>query len=262
MTDTSIYQGVDWRQLALRASSGDLRIQHLRRKRADGLTARVMIAPEKTAVLKLWDRRGIGARVRAATRTGPGLREWRSLRRLSRLGIRAPRPLYTCLLPRGGMGFTDAIFIEDLGDCANAQDRLKCLLGSGSEEGAYELEESLIAITATMVHGRLLDPDHRIINFLTTSDGSAVRVDMELARTVIHPALHPRVYGLMIGTLVSSHCFAVQPDVVRARSFALRLAKALAPSGGVLRIAKTEVDRVLDAQREGRGIDTRLELPW
>lgn len=255
-------QREDWKALAVRVARGEFPTQHLRTPRADGMTARVELASGETVVLKLWRRPGMPSLARRALRSGPAVREWTARRRLAQIGVAGPKVLHVSSLRGCGTPYTEAIFLEDLGDCEQGGRYLKRLLNAGEEKAAAVFEQSLVDTTMAMVRGKILDPDHRVSNFLVKPCGSAVRLDLELARTVLHPSLHPWIYGHMLGTLVGSYCFIVQPDVPRAMRFALLLADRLQPSAPTLKVAKGAIARMLAAQRASRGIDTHLNLRW
>jgi hypothetical protein len=66
----------------------------------------------------------------------------------------------------------------------------------------------------------------------------------------------------MIGRLIGTHMFAVQPRVERTLDLALSLGRRTGVSKRILAIARRQVQAMLRHQREQKGIDTRLELPW
>ena len=67
---------------------------------------------------------------------------------------------------------------------------------------------------------------------------------------------------IMLGVLIGSYAFAMQPDAYRASKFARRLVDRLMPPMRVLRRARIEVETMLEQQRTKCGIDTRVSLPW
>ena len=111
-----------------------------------------------------------------------------------------------------------------------------------------------------MVRAGLVDTDHRLPNFVTLPSGWPVRLDFELARRHRIPALTRRAYGIMLGTLVGSHAFAVQPDGARTRAFAARLLQHLRPPARAWRVARERVAAMLARQRREAGIDTCVIL--
>ena len=246
--------------LAQRVADGEVELEVLRK--AGSLTGRLRLASGATVIVKLWSRTGVRGALRKQTRTNPAMREWRVLRKLERLGVRAPRVLKICYLRRGGAQYTEAIFIEDLGRTVEGLEHLKSLIQSGQPEAAAVYEEYLIRTTETMIRAGVLDPDHRMTNFVVTADGTPVRLDFELARLVFHVGLHPDLVGQMIGTLVATYCYAVQPDSGRAADFAARLAARIGPSRRALKGAGRLVREKLEKQRLETGIDMRIDLPW
>jgi len=66
----------------------------------------------------------------------------------------------------------------------------------------------------------------------------------------------------MLGRLLSSHVFAVQPDTARTYQFAEGLVEMLKPSQRVLALAKARVEQEMEKQAKNIGLTTKVELPW
>jgi hypothetical protein len=66
----------------------------------------------------------------------------------------------------------------------------------------------------------------------------------------------------MLGKIIGTYVFAVQPVVEHARRLAEAIADELSPPGVVLRRASQVVEEILDTQRRTQGIDVTLELGW
>ena len=75
-------------------------------------------------------------------------------------------------------------------------------------------------------------------------------------------ALAPHAYGRMIGHLLTTYTFAVQPETPRVTALATRLDDRLQLPGAVLQRARRYLDRALAVQREQIGLDVRVPLPW
>ena len=250
------------RWLAASVSDGSAEAEVLRDKRDDVLTARVRLDKHHSVIVKLWNRPSWRGGLRRLTRTNTGYREWCSLRMLCQRGAYAPRPLGYFRLRQPTVHHTEALITEDLGPCTNAARRAKQLLWSEQYELLERFENDLIAITLAMVSGGLIDTDHRLSNFVVTEAGRMVRLDLEHGTRVLFPNIWPNRYGIMLGVLVGSYAFAMQPAVSRAWDFAARLADRLMPPRRVLRRARRKVEAMLNRQRIERGIDTRVSLPW
>ena len=117
-------------------------------------------------------------------------------------------------------------------------------------------------ITADMLHANILDVDHSVTNFVVPKDGQPVRIDFEFARHVTFAPLRSGIYATMIGRLIGSYAFAVQPEIDRATRFAERLVKLIRPARRVCRQTQAVVDQMFERQREERGIDVKLSLSW
>ena len=246
------------RQLVLGMERGD----HVREKlkeRADSMTLRLWIDPETPVIVKLWSRGGFAGRIRRLTGTDPARREARALTSLLDAGIAAPAPLGVSVLGSEADHFTDALFLEDLGSCDTAFEHLKRLIREGEEERVVDFLDEVVEITGTIVERGIVDTDHSLNNLVVTEDERLFRLDTELARRSRHAT---KPYGVMLGRLLGSFVFAVQPDLGRVPGFAGRLKRRLDPSPRVLREASAQVQRMLASQRERKSLETRVTLPW
>jgi hypothetical protein len=216
----------------------------------------------QTVVVKLWSRPDLRGAVRRTLRIAPCHREWRNLTRLMRQDVAVPRPLGLATVVPDIAGYTDALMMEDLGECETATEHLKRLLRAGDERGAQALEDAVIEITRRLVDAGMLDEDHGMLNVVVPRAGRPARLDVEIMRRVFVPALFIGSYGRMLGRLIGLHAFAVQPDVGRTLRFADRLRARLNPSRPVLWRATRHAHQMMAEQRRRYGIDTRLRLPW
>lgn len=159
-------------------------------------------------------------------------------------------------------GYTDVLFMEDMGDCESATEHLKRLIRAAAERQVLDFENPLIELTAQIVEAGMPDVDHGMLNIVVQSSGKPVKLDVELARKMVWPRLFPGMYGRMLGRLIGLHAFAVQPDVDRTARFAKRLCARLKPPASVLRRAGTCAREMMKKQRHSIGIDTQLDLTW
>lgn len=233
------------------------------RARPDALTLRVSLAEATGSVIvKLWRRPGWRGLLRRATGTGSLDREWRVLNRLHDRGLRVPRPLARVHFERPRDDYTDAVVVEDLGRCEMAIDRLDRLVQEGQDAERVALEDQVIAMTGALLEAGVVDADHHLVNLLILPTGELGRIDFEIATLVRAPALFPGRYAEMLGALVSSYVFAVQPRVELADDFTARLVEHVRPPAGVLRGAGVRIERALRSQREGGGPETRWVPGW
>lgn len=217
-----------------------------------------------TVVVKLWARPEPTATVRRLLRIAPSDWEWRNLRHLHRLGAPVPQPLGRCRALPTVQGFTEAVFMEDVGDCEHATNFLKRLIAEGDESGVERFEDALIGMIESMLAAGVIDTDYGMANVAVRPDGRPVRLDLELARRVFCPRLpvFGAMYGEMIGRMIGFHAFAVQPDTARTTRFAERLRARINPSPRVLREASAFAQKMMRYQLRMDRIDTRLWLPW
>ena len=213
-------------------------------------------------IIKMWARPDLKGRLRRFFGMAACNYEWRNLLRMSRFGVSVPRPLGFCRVLPSIAGYTDVLFMEDLGGCESASDHLKQLVQAGKTEQALRFENVLIDITEQIVKAGMLDMDHGMNNIVVTSSGRTVKLDMELARRVSWPSLFTSMYGRMLGRLIGLHAFSVQPDIERNRRFSERLCNRLEPPPAALKKAGRYVRELMEQQRKEIGINTQVAFPW
>ena len=213
-------------------------------------------------IIKMWSRPDLNGRLRRLLGIAACNHEWRNLVRMSDFGIVVPRPLGLFRAVPSVAGYTDVLFMEDLGKCESATEHLKRLIRAGQEPQALSFENVQIEMTAQMLEAGMLDVDHGMHNIVVQLSGRPVKLDVELGRRVIWPRLFPAMYGHMLGRMVGMHAFAVQPHVGRTTRFAERLAERLTPPPRVLKRAGIHAREMMRKQLQETGIDTRLIQLW
>lgn len=251
-----------WHDLAVDISARRVSCEVLRERGKDVLIVRTAGPSGSSVVVKLWNRPDWRGGLRRLTRSNPGAREWRTLIRLRAAGLRVPAVHAYVTLRSGDARHTEALVVEDLGRCGDTTESLKRLIRAGDESGVRSFENAMIEATRLMVKAGLLDHDHRLPNFVTAPDGCPVRLDFELVHRVWWPRVHPRRLGVMLGTLIGSHAFAVQPETARTTAFAARLTAALRPSASALQVASARVRAMVERQKVEIGLNTQVKLPW
>ena len=243
-------------------SAGTHPYEALRERGSDVLIARVPLDDGQTAIFKFWNRPGFNGTMRRLTRTGTAHRECRALQHLERHGMRVPGVYALLRLKVGKARHTDCLVEEDLGVCADTTEFLKTLISSGADEEQSRFEGEILRATRIMVESHLLDTDHRLPNFVVISGGHPVRLDFELAQRVVHRCFHGKQYGMMLGALLGSYVFAVQPDQDRMMRFAEKLVEELQPPKAALQVAGARIKDMLERQRKEIGMDTVFIPPW
>lgn len=216
----------------------------------------------ESIIIKMWSRPDLRGRLRRWLRIAPSDLEWKNLRRLRGIGLATPCPLGFGRVAPSIAGYTDVLFMEDLGDCETAMDHLKQLIRAGDEQQVLGFENAVIEMTRQLIGAGMLDEDHSLMNIVVQPSGRLVRLDLEITRRMIWPRLFPSMYGRMLGRLIGVHAFAVQPDVGRTTRFAERLRVRLAPPAVVLTRAAIHARAMMAQQSRNAGIDTILDLPW
>ena len=154
------------------------------------------------------------------------------------------------------------MFLEDIGPTIPAMDHMKKLIRAGEDEEVEQFEDQVIELTHRLIGAGIIDTDHSFVNTVVGEAGMPVRLDFEAARRRCLPRLRHREMGQMLGRLIATHAFTVQPQVERTASFARRLTDRLAPPRAALSRCRDEIEQRMARQREDTGIDTRVELPW
>jgi hypothetical protein len=213
-------------------------------------------------IIKLWSRPDFKGKVRRLLGIAACNHEARSMIRLSRVGMVVPYPLGTAHLATPLAGYTDVLFMEDLGKCEDSTEFFKRLIREGDESKVLAFEDAMIQMTEQILAAGMIDVDHGFINTVVQASGRTVRLDFEMARQVFWPRLFAGMYGRMLGHIILLHAFAVQPSFVRTSAFAERLRRRLRPSDRVLRVASEYVQKGMADQLRRTGIDMHLSLPW
>jgi hypothetical protein len=130
------------------------------------------------------------------------------------------------------------------------------------EKALTPIQDELIRSTRELLESNLIDEDHRMPNFVVRPCGSVSRVDFEMARQVRRPEDKPEKLGVMLGTLIGSYAFALQPDTSPILPFAEALARASKACAKARRIARLRVDGMLRRQSVEKGVRTSVVLPW
>jgi len=242
-------------------SRGDERAEVLQ-IRVDVLTARYRIDGGPSVIVKLWNRPGWRGWLRRATRSAPFSRESIALRRLGDLNGPAPRLLGSFLLDRRSHRHTEALVIEDLGPARDAFDVVAELAGDRADAALADVDDALARLTADMLDAGIVDDDHRLTNMIRPADGRWYRIDFEHARCMRSPARPRRRRGIMLGRLMGTYVFAVQPRLELADRFFERV-RGLAGGDRRVRAAASEiVAGMLEQQVRTNNVRTTYELPW
>lgn len=227
------------------------------------MVCRVHDSDGESMILKLWEPQAsrLGQALRRMTGRTPLRREAVMLRYLGDHGVRVPRVLGYGRLDAAFSPYVAGIAIEDWGPQSTGLAYLKSLLRSGRFESADRFEQQVIELTASFLQLGVIDVDHRLNNMLVSEDGEPRRIDLELAKRR-WSVTAARPLGQMLGHLLTTYIFAVQPDLSRFRPFASRLVERIRPRRAALRHAEVAVREELARQRHTVGVDSRVEFPW
>ena len=249
------------RELVVSIGKGGTSSEVLRHKRADVMVARSPFDHGRSVIVKLWNRRGPRQLVRRWLGRGEPWREARALHRLNAVGAAAPRLLGELRLDDPSVPYTHALVIEDLGKCVRVVEHVADLVSHGLCDQLAAVEADVITITGDMIRAGVLDLDHSLNNMLIPPAGVAKRVDLEFAVCCADANRRPRLYGTMLGRLIGTYTFAVQPGVERVFDFADRLYRNVSPPASVRRRAQQYVGQMMAGQKQSHGVDFEPELP-
>jgi tRNA A-37 threonylcarbamoyl transferase component Bud32 len=221
--------------------------------RASGTSVIRVSLQNQSYILKYWQRKPMASLLRRISRTGCGIKEWKALCGMQKIGVEAPKPLY-----HEFVGNTEVLFMEDLGACLDVIEVLKAYVLSGNIQEFTRLEDGIIGIAGKMIRNGWLDPDCRLPNFALTPGNQLVRLDFELAYRVHTSAMLRQDCAVMIGTLVATHLFAMQPQTMRSLPFAERLLQSVAIPPGIAHASDRIVEQIIAKQKRLSGIDTKI----
>ena len=244
-----------------RISAGNQAVEVLKERHGDVLVVRSTGPDGRNLVVKLWNRRGLRGWLRRLTRTNSAWREYVALRSLMN---KAPVPevLGYFRLRDGRAAHTEAVVLEDLGRCEDLTEHVKRLRRDGGDAALAPIEEELIKATHALVESNIVDGDHRLPNFVVRPCGVIARVDFEMAHRVRNPSADPAELGGMLGTLIGSYAFALQPDTAPVGVFAESLATVSKACPQARRFARLQIDKMLRRQDREAGIRTAVALDW
>ena len=254
----------DWtaiNELARSISTGEAPAEVLRHKRADVLVVRAPLLQYGSVIVKLWHRGGVKEYARRWLGRNEPWREARALERLNAMGVAVPKLIGRVRLTGSKVRHTHAIIVEDLGPCTRLVEHVGELAAAGNWDQLTPLESGVIAITAGMIEAGVLDLDHSLNNMLVPPTGVIARVDLEFAVRCTAATRRPRLYGTMLGRLIGTYTFAVQPRLDRVSDFSERLYDRVSPPKAVRRHARRYVAKMMAKQRQVHGIDCRPDLP-
>ena len=256
------FSEMDFEMLALAAISGTVSVENLNlnERPGDSCIVRIRDAVPAPIIAKFWNRPGWRGHIRNFTRTTPGHKEYQALTLLRKADVNVPNAIALTKLKR--TCFSQVLFEEDLGECLPAIEHVKKLISCEREAALEVFLTEIVTMTMQMIEARVVDPDHSFVNIVATPSGDPARLDLELAICGAWRRVPTHIYGKMLGRLIGSYVFAVQPDLSRATSFAVMLSDTLNPQAKVLKIAERTIDAMLKKQKRIQGIESSFCPPW
>lgn len=239
-------------------AAGSLRLTELKARPGNCRVVRVFSDDGGSVIVKMWNRPGLRGLLRRLSGTAPHQREASCLERLWDHGVTVPAPIGVMRVSEASLPYTDALVLQDLGECEIALDHVKALVRGDKQSELDLFLGRVVELTAGMVDAGVIDRDHSFLNIVAQPDGVPARLDLEIAESSISAG----AFGEMLGRLVATLVFALQPDAKRAGPFVAALVKRIAPPPDVIDVAMATVTGMLEYQRRNGGPDTHIELPW
>ncbi len=231
----------------------------LLRGRHNAMVAEIDVPDQqKKAVIKLWKKPGLAGFIRRLSKTGNVYREWQVMNLLYKKGVPTPQPFGIYSFPDSPGGYTDAVAMSYFDESIRGIEHLRLLSERNLDDERIAFEESVINLTESTLNAGVLDVDHHLVNILALRSNNAVRVDFEIATLCQDPNRKSAAYGKMLGMLISTHLFAVQPHIQFTDRFSQALIERLNPPPKALDKAKKIIYERIEAQRVAKGIRT----PW
>lgn len=193
----------------------------------DKLVIRYFIEPKKSLIIKLWSRPHLGGKVRQLLNDTLAKKEWSALNHAHNCGINVPKVFGWSKLIENRNGFTEALVMEDIGQCRIAADYIKECYEKNDLLAIKAFENSVINMTRDMIKNKILDIDHTLINIVLNEQNAVYRIDFELAKPVFSMTLNSFSYGEMLGRLLASYTFAISPNVEKVPMFFNELQRIL-----------------------------------
>ena len=246
---------------ASEASRGTGRMDILQ-TRVDVVTIRYWLEDERSVIVKLWNRPGFRGWARRLSRTAPAIREAQALSRVNERYGSSPALLGQFRLDRPTHQHTEALVMEDLHPCRIGFLELMDAARLGDDQSVMKMNRSIIRLTEQLIEASILDTDHRLTNMLVTKDGCWHRVDYEHARCVRRTDRHPHWLGEMLGRLLATQIFAVQPQLQYVDDIAKYIQSMVKSDVRVQRRVEAIVIEMLNVQKETMGVDTAYSFPW
>ena len=152
--------------------------------------------------------------------------------------------------------------VQDLGPGEVLLGLLHGLSKGGNLAALHCRQQQVVDLTAGLLRVDVTDNDHRLSNFLATSDGIVWRIDFENAARFRPAALRDRAAGAMLGALLASHAWACRFTPSENSRFGQMLADAIHPSDAVRHRARDLARRELARLRARTGCDLANDPGW
>ncbi len=250
------------RNLVRSLLAGDLPSRDLKRRDGDCLVTRVFLDDDHSVIAKLWNRPGLRGALRRWSGTDPLQKEIRPLQYLGSAGLSVPDALGSARLRDPDVPFTLALILEDLGDCQSATEHVKRLISDEREAELDTFLDDVLKLTRAMLDLGVVDIDHSFLNLVATPSGDVARLDFELAEKQHWREISDEKLGKMVGWMLGTYMYAVQPEVERVHDLGRRAAEVLDLNQKARRHARAKLHEVMAYQLRTSGIDTKVELPW
>ncbi len=212
-------------------------------------------------IIKIWGIKQKKEQFKSQIRLSNGFREWRMQKYLLRFGIQTPTPFEFKRIRINRNQKYEIMIVEDLGETTLGLDYLKKLYSMNDFVSAEKFEQSVLECTEKILNLCVIDIDHQLNNFIVDKYHKLYRTDFECAQKYLWIRQEYRDYAKMLARLISSHVYAVQPEVHHSVHFSDLLYSRLRIKPEIRRKINSIVYHNLSEQKKIMCVDTQLSLP-
>jgi hypothetical protein len=162
-------------------ASGTLALTDLKERPGNCRVVRVHSPDGSSYIVKMWNRPGLRGLLRRLSGTAPHQREVSCLERLWDHGVAVPAPIGVARVSEPSLPYTDALVLQDLGECEVALEHVKALLAENRHAEADVFLKQVIELTAAIIEAGVVDRDQSFLNVVALPVGTPARLDLEIA---------------------------------------------------------------------------------
>ncbi len=214
---------------------------------------------EKDFFLKIWQHTGTKERIKHFIRIDNSSSEYRNANHLRSRGIRVPEIFFFARVSEKHL-LTNIHVTEFISTNLTAFQYIKENCLSKTFKEVTHFSDNILTLTEDIINAGIIDPDHRLKNIMVNVNGDPVKIDLEIAFKNSRFSLHRKGLCDMLGTLIYSYVFAVQPNIELASQFTSSVYKRFNLDNHSKKVINNIVMPLLEKQLKETGIDSRFNL--